>query len=62
MRKLFGTAANNGLMIGETAPKSRHLELFRALAETMGGKAPSRGEDGGLIRPLIDRLSRKLAG
>jgi pilus assembly protein CpaE len=60
--QLFGAAANNGLMIGEIAPKSRHLELFRTLAEILGGKRPARTGSRGVLTPLIERLSRRLAG
>ncbi|WP_088342943.1 MULTISPECIES: cellulose synthase operon protein YhjQ/BcsQ [Rhodomicrobium] len=59
--QLFGAAANNGLMIGETSPKAKVLELFRALAATLGGKAPAAGQSSGLIRPLIERLGRRRA-
>ncbi len=60
--QLFGTAANNGLMIGELAPKASQLSLFRLIAEKLGGKARAPKAAGGLIKPLIDRFSRKLAG
>lgn len=59
--QLFGSAANNGLMIGEAAPKAKPLDLFRALAETLGGRAFQSEPKTHIIRPLIDRLSRKLA-
>lgn len=60
--QLFGAAANNGLMIGEASPKAKVLELFRALAETLGGKAPAaQQQPPSLIRPLIERLSRRRA-
>lgn len=58
----FGVAANNGLMIGEAAPKSRHLELFRGLAGLLGGKTPAMKTQTGLIKPIIERLNRRLAG
>jgi pilus assembly protein CpaE len=55
---LFGTAANNGLMVGEASRKSKAVEQFRALASTLARKtAPSGGE--GLLAPLLNRLSRK---
>jgi len=60
--QLFGMAANNGLMVGEAAPKSRQLDLFNRLALFLGGKRPPAGESSGLIRPLIERLNRRLAG
>jgi pilus assembly protein CpaE len=59
--QLFGTAANNGLMIGEMAPKSRYLGEFMTLAGQLGGEPPSRNAPAGFMKPLIDRLSRKLA-
>ena len=58
--QLFGSAANNGLMIGEISLKSKHAELFRALGETLSGKTAAIGPRGGLLKPLMDRLSRGL--
>jgi pilus assembly protein CpaE len=59
--QLFGTAANNGLMIGEVAPKARQLELFRQLAGLLQGETMRGEARGGLIGPLVARLGRKLA-
>ena len=59
--QLFGSAANNGLMIGEISLKSRHAELFRVLAEQLSGKSAAARRQGGLLKPLMHRLSRKLA-
>ncbi len=59
--QLFGSAANNGLMIGEVSPKAKHAELFRVLAETLSGKAAPTERKSGLFKPLMHRLSRKLA-
>jgi pilus assembly protein CpaE len=59
--QLFGSAANNGLMIGEISPKAKHAELFRALGETLSGKAAPTERKIGLFKPLMHRLSRKLA-
>ncbi len=59
--QLFGSAANNGLMIGEISAKSKHAELFRALAETLSGKAAAKMGRTGLLRPLMGRLSRRSA-
>jgi pilus assembly protein CpaE len=59
--QLFGSAANNGLMIGEISAKSKHAELFRALGETLTGNAATTERKSGLFRPLMHRLSRKLA-
>jgi len=60
--QLFGTAANNGLMIGEAAPKSRHFDLFVRLARILGGKVQAEPGQRGLIGPLMERIGRKLAG
>jgi pilus assembly protein CpaE len=59
--QLFGTAANNGLMIGEVAPKARQLELFRQLAGLLQGETMPVRAQSGLIGPLVARLGRKLA-
>lgn len=59
--QLFGSAANNGLMIGEISLKSKHAGLFRALGETLSGKTAAPQRQSGLLKPLMDRLSRGLA-
>ena len=60
--QLFGSAANNGLMIGEISLKSTHAGLFRALGETVTGKPSAAALQGGsLFRPLLGRLGRKPA-
>jgi pilus assembly protein CpaE len=55
---LFGAAANNGLMIGETGRKGKALDQFRALAGRLARKAAPNRETG-LLAPLLSRLSRK---
>lgn len=59
--QLFGSAANNGLMIGEISAKSKHAELFRMLGEMLSGKTALPKRQTGLLKPLMSRLSRKLA-
>jgi pilus assembly protein CpaE len=59
--QLFGSAANNGVMIGEISAKSKPAELFRALGETLSGKTAAAPRQSGLLKPLMDRLSRGLA-
>lgn len=61
---LFGTAANNGLMIGEASRKARPAEQFRALAGVLAGKAMAerREHGGGLLAPLLGRLALKRGG
>ena len=59
--QLFGSASNNGLMIGEISLKSKHAQLFRTLGERLTGKSPTPGKQSGLFKPLIDRFSRRSA-
>jgi pilus assembly protein CpaE len=59
--QLFGTAANNGLMIGEISARSEHAGLFRCLAEKLSGKTAVAARRAGRLAPLLDRLSRRLA-
>jgi pilus assembly protein CpaE len=59
--QLFGLAANNGLMIGEISLKSKHAELFRRLGERLSGKTAVIERQSGLLKPLMERLSRRLA-
>ena len=59
---LFGTAANNGQMVSEVQPGSRHAELFSALAAAVTGRAePKRGRSGSLFEPLKAVLARRKA-
>ncbi|BBU62681.1 pilus assembly protein [Methylosinus sp. C49] len=60
--KLFGAASNNGQMIAEVDPGSKIIEQFDALGREVTGRAVSRKVKSGLLAPLLDRLSRKLAG
>ncbi|MHA1525181.1 MAG: AAA family ATPase [Alphaproteobacteria bacterium] len=57
--RLFGTAANNGQMIGELQAKSRVAHGFQELAQVLtgrsGGKAPSKS----LFAPLLEHLKSK---
>jgi pilus assembly protein CpaE len=59
--QLFGTAANNGLMIGEISAKSRHAQHFRGLAGKLTGNAAIAGRPAGGLKPLMRRLTRGLA-
>jgi pilus assembly protein CpaE len=60
--QLFGTSANNGLMIGESLPRSKHVDLFRELAQLLGGKRPAKARGRGMFAPLMQRLGRRRAG
>ena len=60
--KLFGAASNNGQMIAEVDAGAKIIEQFDALGRELTGRAVSRKVKSGLLAPLLDRLSRKLAG
>jgi pilus assembly protein CpaE len=60
--KLFGAASNNGQMLAEVDAGAKLIEQFDALGRELTGRAVSRKVKSGLLAPLLDRLSRKLAG
>lgn len=60
--QLFGTAANNGQMIAETAPSHKANETFLALAKLLTGKAEAKRARKTLLDPLMARISWKKAG
>lgn len=60
----FGTAANNGLMIGELQQRSHLPEQFLHLARQIMGHSEEKAERAGaagFLKPLIETVSRKLA-
>lgn len=57
--QLFGTAANNGQMIAEFSANHKTSEIFRSLAQTLTGRAEQKRARGGLLAPIIDKLTRK---
>jgi pilus assembly protein CpaE len=60
--RLFGVAANNGLMIGEASSKSVAAASFRRLAGMLAGpNALKPAAQGSPLKPLIDRISRQFA-
>lgn len=57
--QLFGTAANNGQMIGEAAGKSEVAGMFDTVANLVSGRSQNkRGKRGGLP-PLLSKLLMK---
>jgi pilus assembly protein CpaE len=59
--KLFGTASNNGQMVGEVEPGGRSAQVFGDLARgVMGRSEPRRGKRT-LLDPLVSRFARKKA-
>ncbi|MEL6734616.1 MAG: cellulose synthase operon protein YhjQ/BcsQ [Pseudomonadota bacterium] len=56
----FGTASNNGQMIGEFQPKHKASDQFRELALALSNKSsPSKKSGGSLLAPLLSRFSSK---
>ncbi len=58
---LFGTAANNGQMIAEVQPGSKHAETFAALAAAVTGRVEQKRGRASLLEPFIAKLSRRKA-
>ncbi|WP_237480325.1 AAA family ATPase [Lichenibacterium dinghuense] len=59
--KLFGTASNNGQMIGEVEAGGRTAELFAELGRTVMGRTEPRRGKKTLFDPFVARFARKKA-
>ncbi|MDB5649285.1 MAG: 4Fe-4S iron sulfur cluster binding s, NifH/frxC family protein [Hyphomicrobiales bacterium] len=59
--KLFGTAANNGQMIGEIDQSSKIAESFVDLVRSMTGRSEVRRAKKNMFTPLMAKLGRKSA-
>ncbi len=59
--KLFGTAANNGQMIGEVEPGNKTAEILTELARSVTGRSEPRRGKRTLFDPLMARFIRKKA-
>jgi pilus assembly protein CpaE len=59
--QVFGTAANNGQMIGEVAAGHRAAEMFRHLAQLLTGRAEAKRPRASLLSPLLEKLKRRQA-
>jgi pilus assembly protein CpaE len=59
--QVFGTAANNGQMIAEVSANHRAAETFRALAQSLTGRAETKRARPGILTPLIEKLRGKQA-
>ena len=55
---IFGTAANNGQMIGEVASGHKTTELFRQLAQHMSGRAEAK-KPRSMLSPLLSKLLKR---
>lgn len=56
---LFGTAANNGQMIAETAKSEKISASLDLLARNLTGRAETPKARGSFLAPLLSKLSRK---
>ena len=59
--KVFGTAANNGQMIGEIESAGKIAETFAELARVTTGRTESRPVKRKLFEPLLEPLMGKIA-
>jgi pilus assembly protein CpaE len=57
--QLFGTAANNGQMIGEISAKHKTTEMFLHLAQILTGRAEAKQGRRGLRIPLVSKLLKR---
>jgi len=57
--QLFGTAANNGQMIGEISAKHKTTEMFLHLAQILTGRAEAKQGRRGLRIPLVSKLIKR---
>jgi pilus assembly protein CpaE len=60
--RLFGTAANNGQMIGQVSAKARSAEAFAHIAQTLGGREQPKRRKLGLNAGLLKLLRGKGRG
>ena len=59
--KLFGTAANNGQMVGEVEAGGRAAEVFAEIGRAVMGRSEPRRGKKTLFEPLVARFARKKA-
>ncbi len=59
--KLFGTAANNGQMIGEVEADGKTAQTFVEVARALTGRTDLRRAKRSLLEPFVARLGRRKA-
>ncbi|HOV02770.1 MAG TPA: CtpF protein, partial [Kaistiaceae bacterium] len=57
--QLFGTAANNGQMIGEAAGKSEVAGMFDTVANLVSGRSQNKRGKRVALPPLLSKLLMK---
>ena len=55
---VFGTASNNGQMIGEVSASHKTTELFRQLAQHLTGRTEAKRQKT-LLSPLLSKLLKR---
>ena len=59
--KIFGTAANNGQMIGEIDAGAKIADVYLDIARAVWGRSEARKVKRNLLSPFMSKLSRKKA-
>ncbi len=59
--KLFGTAANNGQMLGEVEAGNKMVEVIDELARAVMGRVEIKKSKRTLLNPILDKFMRKKA-
>jgi pilus assembly protein CpaE len=57
--RMFGTAANNGQMIGEISANHRISKTFVQIAQQLTGRADAKKPRGSLLAPILKKLRVK---
>jgi pilus assembly protein CpaE len=59
--QLFGTAANNGQMLGELQPGGKFEDLFVNLATSITGRSDAKRRRASVLEPIIAKFTRRKA-
>ena len=57
--EIFGTAANNGQMVGEVSKKSKIAQQISELAYLLAGVKPPQEEESSFLAPLLSKIGVK---
>jgi pilus assembly protein CpaE len=59
--QLFGTAANNGQMVGELQPGGKFDDLFVNLATSITGRSDAKRKRASVLEPIMAKFTRRKA-
>ena len=59
--QLFGTAANNGQMLGELQPGGKFEDLFVSLGTSITGRSDAKRRRASVLEPIIAKFTRRKA-